>query len=369
MTDYVLKITSIPHNRHKNSGDIFLKNWEWKRWGISLILLLAGATANAAAFNFNGSAVDGCSLNAKTYTCASSPSTKADTIQINSKYTVIGNLVGASAVFSSDARLTGSLNVVGTVTMAASASVSGDLYAGETVTMAASASVGGNVTAGETVTMAAGVHVEGNVKGTTVSLAAKGVVKGSVSGTTVSLAEGGSIGGSILEATTVSLAANATVFGDVNATGTVSLAAKGCIRGNVWAATTVSLAASATIAGSVVAGTTFSLAHNASVGGTVTVTGKLLPPGIDTNGLGGSANCPANPGTGTPVTTITTTTTPPGGGPTTTTTESCVEGVNCGCIETPDIPCIPCVVGTNPLCTLGAGAGGGPRKSSWRQLK
>lgn len=367
MTDYVLKITSIPHNRHKNSGDIFLKNWEWKRWGISLILLLAGATANAAAFNFNGSAVDGCSLNAKTYTCASSPSTKADTIQINSKYTVIGNLVGASAVFSSDARLTGNLNVVGTVTMAASASVSGDLYAGETVAMAANASVGGNVTAGETVTMAAGVHVEGNVKGTTVSLAAKGVVKGSVSGTTVSLAEGGSIGGSILEATTVSLAANATVFGDVNATGTVSLAAKGCVRGNVWAATTVSLAANAIIAGNVVAGTTFSLAEYAYVGGSVTVTGtgKQSPAGSKANGSGGSAHCPANatpdsPGT----TTITIITTPESGEPT---TEKCTVGIDCGCIIVPDALALwalatpfaspdprPCLPRLYPLSPVGA---------------
>lgn len=406
MTDYALKNTSSSNNRRKTPRDMSLIKDQWKRWTMGGILMLAGATANAATFNFNGGAVEGCTLTALTYTCASSPSTSADTIKINSNYLVIGNLVGASAVLSNDVILRGSLKVVGavtmgvgarvsgnltstsgTVTLAESASVGGDLYAGETVTMAASvsvvgnvtalttvtmaanASVGGNVTAGETVTMAAGVHVDGNVKGTTVSLAAKGEVKGSVSGTTVSLAEGASIGGSVLEATTVSLAANATVFGDVNATGTVSLAERGCVRGNVWAATTVSLAASATIAGSVVAGTTFSLAHNASVGGTVTVTGKLLPPGIDTNGLGGSANCPANPSTGTPVTTITTTTTttPPGGGPdtTTTTTKSCVEGVDCGCIETPSTPCIPCVVGTDSLCTVIST----PPSPSWRQLK
>lgn len=410
MTDYALKETSGSYNLYNNSNYMSLINRQWKRWGITYMLMLAGTTASAAAFEFNGGAVEGCTLTALTYNCASSPSTSADTIKINRKYSIIGNLSGASAVLSNDVILTGSLNVVGavtlgvgakvsgnltstsgTVTMAERASVDGNLYAGETVTMAANASVvgnltalttvtmaanasvGGNVTAGETVTMAAGVHVDGNVKGTTVSLAAKGVVKGSVSGTTVSLAEGASIGGSVLEATTVSLAANATVFGDVNATGTVSLAERGCVRGNVWAATTVSLAANATIAGSVVAGTTFSLAHNASVGGSVTVTGALLPPGIDTNGLGGSANCPANSEPGAPITTITTTTTTtpttPGGGTPTTTTptiELCIAGINCGCIEVPGASCKPCVVGTgDPHCTLIITS----RRTSWRQLK
>lgn len=355
------------------------------------MLLLVGTTANAAAINFNGGTVAGCTLAASTYTCPSSPSTTADTIGISNNYAVIGNLVGASAVLSGNAILMGNLNVVGAATMGETARVSanltstsgtvtmdpfafvgGNLYAGETVTMAASASAGGNVTAGETVTMAANVRVGGNVKGTTVSLAASGVVTGSVSGTTVSLADGASIGGSVLEATTVSLAANATVFGDVNASGTVSLAARGCVRGNVWAATTVSLAANATIAGKVVAGTTFSMAENASVGGSVTVTGALLPAGTaNTNGLGGSANCPANNGPGTSVVTLTITNpeTPNRRG----TEVNCTVGVNCGCVASPGVVCTvepPCVVGVGTLCSPKIPL---PRpnigKASWRQLK
>jgi cytoskeletal protein CcmA (bactofilin family) len=397
MTNYALKAVSISHDQHGTSGDMSQKNWRWCRWGISCLLLVTGATANAAAFQFDGGAVAGCTFAASTntYTCASSPSTSADTVNIQRGYSVIGDLDGASAVLSRDAILNGNLNVVGavtmgqsarvsanltsksgTVTLAQSAFVGGNLYAGTTVTMAANATVSGNVTAGETVTMAAGVRVGGNVRGTTVSLAADGVVTGSVSGTTVSLAAGASIGGSVLNATTVSLAANATVFGNVNGT-TVSLAANGCVRGNVWAATTVSLAQNATIGGSVVAGTTFSLAQNASVGRTVTVSGALLPPGTSTNGLGGSSNCPYNnvPVPAPSVITITTTT--PDGD---TSTTSCTVGVNCGCAQISGVACtLPtCVMGVDPLCPdpliqpptpPAPPPSPNTGKVSWRQLK
>ena len=285
-----------------------------RQWLLRLLvlpLLLTAATGHAAAVNFNGSTIQGCTLSAtdKIYNCTSQPN--FDAIGIAADYSVIGDFFGASAVLTGNAKLTGSLNVAGvvtmgshafitgnviagdtvtlgthatiqgnlragtTVTMDSHASITGNVTAGTTVTSANHASVGGNVTAGETVTIAAGGNIAGDVTGTTVTLAAQASIGGSVlQATTVTLAAGGNIDGSILQATTVTVAATGCVHGNVNGT-TVTLAANGGIGGNVNATTTVTLAANSSVGGNVVAGTTFTTAANSTVGGTVTIAGAV----------------------------------------------------------------------------------------------
>ena len=263
---------------------------QWLSRLLVLPLLLTAAIGHAAAVNLNGSTIQGCTLSQTTYNCTSQPGFGA--IGIAAGYSVIGDLVGASAVLTGNARLTGNLNVVGTVTMGSYAAITGNVTAGTTVTSADHASVGGNVTAGETVTMAASSTVGGSVRGTTVTMAASGYIAGDVTGTTMTLAANSAIGGSVLEATTVTLAANGNIAGSIVKATTVTVAASGCVRGdvngttvtlaadagivgNVNAATTVTLAAKASVGGNVVAGTTFTSAAGSTVGGTVTTAGAV----------------------------------------------------------------------------------------------
>ena len=94
-------------------------------------LLLAAVTANAAAVNFNGGPVSGCSLSGTTYTCAASPTSNADDIVLADGYVVTLpanlELLANSAVFVGASSVTGNLKVKTTVAMAAPSSVGGNL--------------------------------------------------------------------------------------------------------------------------------------------------------------------------------------------------------------------------------------------------
>jgi cytoskeletal protein CcmA (bactofilin family) len=173
-----------------------------RRWLLRLLalpLLLTAAIGHAATVDFNGSTVQGCTLSEKTYNCTPQPTPQPnfDAIGIAAGYSVIGNLLGASAVLTGDAKLTGNLDVDGVVTMGPGAFITGNVIAGGTVTLGSRATIQGDLKAGTTVTMDEYATITGNVKaGTTVTSAAYGRVGGNVTaGETVTMAAASTVGG------------------------------------------------------------------------------------------------------------------------------------------------------------------------------
>ena len=257
---------------------------KWMRWGLGLGLLLTSALAQAGDYNFDGSAVPGCTLQNLQYSCADTRSarpglskqskeskegsTPQDSITVATGYSVDGNLNAASVILAKDSFLTGNLRVASTLAMAQGASVGGNVDAGGTVTMDANTSIGGNVKAAGSVTAAAGGHIAGDASATPLTLAADAIIDGAVHGTAVTMAARAAVAGAV-DATTVTLAEKASIRANVTGT-TVTLARSAYLCGDVTASSEVTLAADTYVSGNV-EGTAVTMGANAYVRGTATV--------------------------------------------------------------------------------------------------
>jgi cytoskeletal protein CcmA (bactofilin family) len=225
---------------------------------------------SAAAVNFNGSSVPGCSISGSTYTCAQSPSTSRVDISITDNYTITigdgsGIIVANEVILGVGSTINGTLYATSTVALGANSSMAGDLTAGATVALGAGAHLEGDLMAETTVALGADAHVNGNLTaGTTVALGADAHVNGNLTaGTTVALGADASMTGNLTAGTTVALGADASVCGTVNAV-TATLGAGAFVNGDL-AGTTATLGASAYVNGSVEV-TTATLGANACAG-------------------------------------------------------------------------------------------------------
>jgi MSHA biogenesis protein MshQ len=268
---------SSRHRAARKSPAFAMNTPKWMRWGVGCGLLLTSVLAQAADYNFDGSAVPGCTLQNLQYTCADTRSARSaqtkeapsqDNITVASRYSVNGNLSAASVILAKDSLLTGSLTVASTLAMTEGASIGGNVDAGGTVTMAANTSIGGNVKAAGSVTAAAGGHIAGDVSASTVTLAADATIDGAVRGTAVTMAARAAVAGAV-EGTTMTLAEKASIRGNVAGT-TVTLAQSAYLCGDVKASSEVTLAADTYVSGNV-EGTAVTMGANAYVRGTATV--------------------------------------------------------------------------------------------------
>ena len=78
----------------------------FRKWGLLVVggyWLTASATANAAATNFDGTPVPGCSFSGTTYTCATSPSSSSDAVTLAASITV--NMINYVNIYASTAAL------------------------------------------------------------------------------------------------------------------------------------------------------------------------------------------------------------------------------------------------------------------------
>jgi cytoskeletal protein CcmA (bactofilin family) len=270
------KLSSLHEAAQKSRGD-FMTASKRVRWWVGCGLLLTSALAQAGDYNFDGSAVPGCTLQNLQYTCADTRSARSaqtkeppgqDNITVASRYSVNGNLSAASVILAKDSLLTGSLTVASTLAMTEGASIGGNVDAGGTVTMDANTSIGGNVKAAGSVTAAAGGHIAGDVSASTVTLAADAAIDGAVHGTAVTMAARAAVAGAV-EGTSVTLAEKASIRGNVAGT-TVTLAKSAYLCGDVKASSEVTLAADSYVSGNV-EGTAVTMGANAYVRGTATV--------------------------------------------------------------------------------------------------
>lgn len=232
-----------------------------------VLVLLAAPFAEAATVIFDGAGVSGCTLSGMTYTCASSPTTSADDLNIAGGYVVniSGDCNANSVIAGASSGLNFNLKVADSVALGSGTYLNGTLSAGGTVSMAANASVTGAIS-GTTVTLAAGAHTGGAITALKEAMLGAGAyVTGDLSaGTTATLSMNAYITGNLTAGTTATLAADAFVCGNLNAITTATLGADAFVCGNLQAQT-IGLGANAYVNGNL-AGSTATLAAGACYG-------------------------------------------------------------------------------------------------------
>jgi len=207
-----------------------------------LFAWLAGANAAAAAFVFNGGAVDGCFLSGTVYDCNGSPLTSTtDSMTIASGYTVSikGGLdfdYNQSLAMSGSATLivSGSLNI-GDIKPSNLAITGGNLISNGVFTIGNQAqSITANVTAGS-MKLGSGstASITGNVTATGhIAIGSHFTINGAVSANVIATDSPVVINGNVNAKTNFTLASGSSVTGDVNAASLRLEASNAIIDGN-----------------------------------------------------------------------------------------------------------------------------------------
>ena len=229
----------------------------------ALALLLGASLAQAATLNFNGGAVNGCSLSQDglQYTCASLALGSTDVIVIGNAY---GVTVGSSLAMSYNQGLTMSGNATLTVkgnldikdinppnlkvTGGSLTAEGGTFLMGaqeQTITANISATsikmgsnnvkVTGKISAKGPVEIASGSVINGPISGTVVNiLAASTRIQGDITATTsLTIGSGSQVTGNLKSPTIDLKASGLLVTGDVEASNSLSIASGNGIKGNV----------------------------------------------------------------------------------------------------------------------------------------
>ncbi|UQV45846.1 polymer-forming cytoskeletal protein [Janthinobacterium lividum] len=275
----------------------------------ALTLLLGSSLAHAATLNFNGGAVNGCSLPASStrYTCASLIMGSTDNVVIASGYGVtvnsdvsIGYNQGLS--MSGTAALTANRNLdISNVNPPNLKITGGSLTAsggnftvgsqGGTVIVAdisaASVSVGGtpvkvtgNVTATGNIDISSGSTLTGAINGGSITTSSNVTISGSVKASgSVSIGSSSTIAGPI-NGSSITTSSSVTITGDVTAVNTFSLGSGSNLKGTTKAPVVSIDAASSQVQGDITASTSL------TVGSGSQIKGNLTSPTIDLRASG-----------------------------------------------------------------------------------
>ena len=275
----------------------------------ALTLLLGASLAQAATLNFNGGAVNGCTLPASStqYTCASLIMGRTDNVVIASGYGVTVNSdvsidYNQGLSMSGTAALTANKNIdIGNVNPPNLKITGGSLTAkggnfkvgsqGGTVLVAdisaASVSLGGTP-----------VKVTGNITATgNIDISSGSTLNGAISGGSISGNSKVTITGSVKASGNVSIGSSSTITGPVNG-GSISTSSSVTITGDVTAVNAFSLGSGSNLKGATKAPVVSIDASNSQVQGDITastslvigsgsqVTGNLTSPFIDLKASG-----------------------------------------------------------------------------------
>ncbi|MEG1115112.1 MAG: polymer-forming cytoskeletal protein, partial [Janthinobacterium sp.] len=229
----------------------------------ALTLLLGASLAHAATLNFNGGAVNGCSLPASStqYTCTSLALGSTDVIIIGSAYAVTVNSSLAMSynqglTMSGDATLTvkGNLDIKdinppnlkvtggnltaegGTFLMGSQEQTVTANISATTIKMGSNnVTVTGKISAKGPVEIASGSVINGPISGTVVNiLPASTRIQGDITATTsLTIGSGSQVTGNLKSPTIDLKASGLLVTGDVDASNSLSIASGNGIKGNV----------------------------------------------------------------------------------------------------------------------------------------
>ncbi|KAB8050461.1 hypothetical protein GCN78_13505 [Janthinobacterium rivuli] len=229
----------------------------------ALTLLLGASLAHAATLNFNGGAVNGCSLPASStqYTCTSLALGSTDVIVIGSAYAVTVNSSLAMSynqglTMSGDATLTvkGNLDIKdinppnlkvtggnltaegGTFLMGSQEQTVTANISATTIKMGSNnVTVTGKISAKGPVEIASGSVINGAISGTVVNiLPASTRIQGDITATTsLTIGSGSQVTGNLKSPTIDLKASGLLVTGDVDASNSLSIASGNGIKGNV----------------------------------------------------------------------------------------------------------------------------------------
>lgn len=251
----------------------------------ALTLLLGSSLAQAATLNFNGGAVNGCSLAGTQYTCASLQMADTDAVVIASGYGVtvnsdvtIGYNQGLS--MSGTAALTANKNIDFSNTNTPNLRITG----GSLTAKGGIFKVGGqsnnnivaDITAASVSLGGTAVRVTGNITATgNIDISSGSVLNGAISGGSISANSNVSISGSVKATGAVSIGSSSTISGPISGA-TVTTSSSVTITGDVTASNSFSLGSGSSLTGNTTAPVVSIDASNSKVQGDITASTSLV---------------------------------------------------------------------------------------------